>query len=99
MASTLARGFADDERAVFPNNSFDAANTAWAFRLHHALISTTQVRDDGVKRARFMGVLRYQNRPAVLVEGGFLSNTSDAASINSSDYRETLARALAEGLK
>lgn len=99
MASTLARGFADDERAVFPNNSFDAANIAWAFRLHHALIATTQARDDGVKRARFMGVLRYQNRPAVLVEGGFLSNTSDAANISSGDYRETLARALAEGLK
>ena len=99
MASTLARGFADDERAVFPNNSFDAANTAWAFRLHRALIATTQARDDGVKRARFMGVLRYQNRPAVLVEGGFLSNPSDAANISSSDYRETLARALADGLK
>jgi N-acetylmuramoyl-L-alanine amidase len=99
MTSTLARGFADDERAVFPNNSFDAANTAWAFRIHRALVATTQAHDDGVKRARFMGVLRYQNRPAVLVEGGFLSNPADAANINSSDYRETLARALAEGLK
>ena len=99
MASTLARGFADDERTVFPNNSFDAANTAWAFRLHHALVTTTQARDDGVKRARFMGVLRYQNRPAVLVEGGFLSNVSDAANISSGEYRELLARALAEGLK
>ena len=99
MTSTLARGFADDERAVFPNNSFDAANTAWAFRLHRSLVTTTQARDDGVKRARFMGVLRYQNRPAVLVEGGFLSNVADAANINSGDYRETLARALAEGLK
>ena len=99
MTSTLARGFADDERAVFPNNSFDAANTAWAFRIHRALVAATQAHDDGVKRARFMGVLRYQNRPAVLVEGGFLSNPADAANINSSDYRETLARALAEGLK
>lgn len=99
MASTLARGFADDERAVFPNNSFDAANTAWAYRLHRALIATTQARDDGVKRARFMSVLRYQNRPAVLVEGGFLSNPAEAASINSGEYREKLAHALAEGLK
>jgi N-acetylmuramoyl-L-alanine amidase len=99
MASTLARGFADDERAVFPNNAFDAANTAWAFRIHRSLVAATQARDDGVKRARFMGVLRYQNRPAVLVEGGFLSNAADAANISSGDYRETLARALAEGLK
>jgi N-acetylmuramoyl-L-alanine amidase len=99
MASTLVRGFADDERAVFPNNSFDAANTAWAYRLHRAMVATTQAHDDGLKRARFMGVLRYQNRPAVLIEGGFLSNTSDAANISNSDYRETLARAVAEGLK
>ncbi len=99
MASTLARGFVDDERAVFPNNSFDAANTAWAYRIHRSLVATTQAQDDGVKRARFMGVLRYQNRPAVLVEGGFLSNASDAANINSGEYRETLARALAEGLE
>jgi N-acetylmuramoyl-L-alanine amidase len=99
MTSTLARGFADDERAVFPNNAFDAANTAWAFRLHRSLVATTQARDDGVKRARFMSVLRYQNRPAVLIEGGFLSNVAEAANISSPEYRELLARALAEGLK
>ena len=99
MPSTLARGFADDERAIFPNNAFDTANLAWAFRIHRALVGQTHAHDDGVKRARFMSVLRYQNRPAVLVEGGFLSNARDAASIQSPAYRETLARALAEALK
>jgi len=46
-----------------------------------------------------MGVLRYQNRPAVLVEGGFLSNSRDAANIYSAAHREALAQAVADALK
>ena len=99
MPSTLARGFADNEHALFPNNVFDAANMVWAFRIHRALVSETREHDDGVKRARFMGVLRYQNRPSVLVEGGFLSNARDANHIDSLVYREALAKSLAEALK
>lgn len=99
MPSTLARGYADDERAVFPNNAFDPANMDWAMRIHRSLLSETHAHDDGIKRARFMGVLRYQNRPAVLVEGGFLSNNVEARMIDSAAYREQLAAALAAALK
>jgi len=99
MPSTLARGFSDDERAIFPNNAFDAENQAWAFHIHHALVTQTHEHDDGVKRARFMAVLRYQNRPAILVEGGFLSNGNDASNINSGSYRESLAQALTDAVK
>ena len=99
MPSTLVREFADDGRIIFPNNAWDAANMAWAHRIHRALLTQTAAHDDGVKRARFMGVLRYQNRPAVLVEGGFLSNAQDASDINSPAYRQSLAQALAQGLK
>ena len=99
MPSTLVRGYADDERAVFPNNAFDASNMQWAFRIHRSLLAQTQAHDDGIKRARFMGVLRYQNRPAILIEGGFLSNPRDAVNIDSGAYRELLAGAVAEALK
>ena len=99
MPSTLVRGYADDDRALFPNNAFDSLNMQWAFRIHRSLLAQTQARDDGIKRARFMGVLRHQNRPAVLVEGGFLSNPHDAANIQSGAYRELLARAVADALK
>jgi N-acetylmuramoyl-L-alanine amidase len=99
IPSTLVRGYSDDDRTVFPNNIFDAANTMWAFRIHRALVAETREHDDGIKRARFMGVLRYQNRPAVLVEGGFLSNPADTKSITSPFYRDRLATALAEALK
>jgi N-acetylmuramoyl-L-alanine amidase len=99
MPSTLVRGYADDERAQFPNNAFDAANLDWAMRIHRSLLSETHSHDDGIKRARFMGVLRYQNRPAVLVEGGFLSNGDEAANIGSAGFRERLAEAVANALK
>ncbi len=99
MPSTLARGYSDDERALFPNNSFDQPNAEWAFKIHRSLLAHTHAHDDGIKRARFMGVLRYQNRPAILVEGGFLSNQHDAANVSSAAYRETLASAVADALK
>ncbi len=99
MPSTLIRGYSDDERVAYPNNAFDAANLEWAFRIHRSVVKAARAHDDGVKRARFMGVLRYQNRPAVLVEGGFLSNAREAANIYSAAHRETLAQAVAEAIK
>jgi N-acetylmuramoyl-L-alanine amidase len=99
IPSTLLRGYTDDEQRIFPNNVFDAANLLWAFRMQQSLVKETGAHDDGVKRARFMGVLRYQNRPAVLMEGGFLSNARDAANIDSSAYRDKLASAVAAALK
>lgn len=97
--STLLRGYADDHRLVYPNNAFDRANIAWAFRFQQAMLNETKAMDDGVKRARFMSVLRYQNRPAVLIEGGFLSNPADLARIRTADYRETLAQAVVRALQ
>ena len=99
MPSTLIRDYTDNQQAIFPNNAFDIANAEWSYRIHDALLKATQSRDDGIKRARFMSVLRYQNRPAILVEGGFLSNGRDAANITSGTYRESLAQAIASALK
>jgi len=97
--STLSRGYADDSHSVFANNTFDAANTQFAYRIHRELLSSTHAVDNGIKRARFMSVLRYQSRPAVLVEGGFLSNVAEMDKIRSSKHRESLAQALAQALQ
>ena len=51
----------------------------------------------GVKRARFH-VLRNNVRPAVLVECGFLSNSSDASKARSASYRQRLADAIVRGI-
>jgi N-acetylmuramoyl-L-alanine amidase len=46
-----------------------------------------------------MTVLRGQSRPAVLIEGGYLTNPGEAQRIASSSYRQLLAEAVASGLQ
>jgi N-acetylmuramoyl-L-alanine amidase len=98
MPSNLTRGFKDDSALIFPNNSFDAENLQLAMQLHHALWKVNGHLDRGVRRARFLGVLQGQNRPAVLVEGGYLSNPREAREIADPAYREKLAEAVAQAL-
>ena len=98
MPSTLTRDYEDDVSRVFPNNAFDEENLQYAVRLHRAVLEGTGGSDRGVRRARFMVVLRGQNRPAVLVEGGYLSNLREAQSIADPEYRQKLAEAVAKAL-
>ena len=99
MPSTLTRGFADPWNENLPNNAFDAQNLQFAVRMHGALLRATGEEDRGVRRARFIGVLRGQKRPAILIEAGYLSNPREARLIESADYRQKLAEAFASALK
>ena len=96
--SNVTRGFEDDVRRVFPNNEFDSENILLASRLHQSLVKSSGRRDRGVRRARFMTVLREQRRPAVLVEGGFLSNTTEGNLILDPAYRQQMAVAICNAL-
>lgn len=98
LPSNLVRDDEDDVRQAHPNNLFDQQNVQLASRLHSSLLRSTGAVDRGVRRARFMAVLRYQNRPAVLVEGGYLSNTGEARRIATPEYRQALAEGVARGL-
>jgi N-acetylmuramoyl-L-alanine amidase len=98
MPSNLTRGFDDDPAIAYPNNAFDEENLQLAVRLHRALLGINGGEDRGVRRARFMGVLRGQNRPAVLLEGGFLSNPPEASRIADPAFRQKLAEAVAAAL-
>lgn len=55
------------------------------------------VKNRGVKSALFY-VLKGAHVPAILVEVGFISNSKDAASLESSYYRKKLAEALGSGI-
>jgi len=99
MPSNLTRGYDDDPSQVFPNNAFDAQNFQYALRLHRALLQANGNQDRGVRRARFLGVLRGQNRPAVLLEGGYLSNPQEARRIADPRYRQALAEAVAGAIE
>jgi N-acetylmuramoyl-L-alanine amidase len=97
-ASHLTRGFFDGPEQAFPNNAFDVENLQLACRVHRAVMEIPGNRDRGVRRARFLGVLRPQQRPAILIEGGYLSNPEEARRIATETYREALAEAVARAL-
>lgn len=99
MPSSLTRGYGDDAGQIFQNNVFDSENLKYAVRLHRALLEINGTVDRGVRRARFLGVLRGQRRPAVLVEGGYLSNPAEARRIADPAYRQLLAAAIARALE
>ena len=63
MSSHVTRGFTDDLKITLPNNEFDADNFLLAFDLHRAMLRKTGRKDRGVRRARFMTVLKDQKRP------------------------------------
>ena len=99
MPSTLTRGYGDSWSENFPNNAFDVQNLQLAVRLQGALLRATGMEDRGVCRARFIGVLHGQHRPAVLIEAGFLSNPGDARQIETPEFRQKLAQAVADALR
>jgi N-acetylmuramoyl-L-alanine amidase len=92
MPSTLVRYERDDPASLFPNNAFDAFNVRLAFRMQQSLLLATDATDRGVRRARFMTVLQGQHRPALLIEGGFLSDRKEALKIADPAYRKRLAQ-------
>ena len=99
MPSTLTRGYSDIWSENLPNNHFDAQNLQLAVRVQGALLHAMGLEDRGVRHSRFETVLRGQNRPAILVEGGYLSNPAEAKRIESGEYRQKLAEAVAGALK
>jgi N-acetylmuramoyl-L-alanine amidase len=98
MSSHLIREEVDLPELTWPNNQHDAFNLQLATRIHQELVRTTGRSDRGVRRARFMGVLKTQNRPAVLLEGGYLSNPEEAQLIAQPAFRQKLAEAVANAL-
>ena len=82
----------------FSGNNRDGENIALATAVHAMIMQgAAGMTDRGVKRARY-NVLRGINKPAILVEGGFLSNAADAFKLDSVDYRTTLAKMIAKGI-
>ena len=69
-----------------------------ASAIYHSLHgSSLTMFDRGLKRARF-AVLRATKMPAVLIEGGFLSNPGDAKRVASKDWRNKYSAAIATGI-
>ncbi|NET88596.1 MAG: N-acetylmuramoyl-L-alanine amidase [Kamptonema sp. SIO1D9] len=65
--------------------------------IHKNILQRLNVRDRGVRTARFY-VLRNSSMPAVLVETGFVTGREDAARLATSAYRDRMAEAIAAGI-
>ena len=96
---------ARDARAV-PGNIMGSASVALATAVHsRALLylndkrygNNFKIADRGIKHARF-NVLTGIKIPAILLEGGFLSNKTEAGKVNSNAYQTTLARAVVRAI-
>jgi N-acetylmuramoyl-L-alanine amidase len=70
---------------------------ALAGLIQDSLVVRTQSANRGTKAEQFF-VIANVRYPAVLVEGGFLTNKEDIAKIESQDYREQMATAIGEGI-
>lgn len=66
--------------------------------VQHSLVRHTRTLDRNAKFARFY-VIRNSTLPAILVEGGFVSNDRERERMKSGDFRESIARGVAEGIQ
>jgi N-acetylmuramoyl-L-alanine amidase len=65
--------------------------------IQEALVTRTQAVNRGTRSQQFY-VLTNVRHPAVLVEGGFLTNKDDVNKLANGDYREQIAAAISEGV-
>jgi N-acetylmuramoyl-L-alanine amidase len=65
--------------------------------IQQALVARTHAVNRGTKTQQFF-VLANVQHPAVLVEGGFISNKDDASKLGSVEYREEIAAAISDGI-
>ena len=75
----------------------DAPSLALSMSVHHSVVGHFSEVDRGIKRARF-AVLRLTKIPAILVEGGFLTERGESRLIAQSTWRAKLAQSIATGI-
>src|SRR5213078_2549451 len=81
-----------------PGSTFDAQSMALSACIYHSLLGHLPEYDRGIKRARF-AVLRLTKVPAVLIEGGFLTEKGECKLIAQKDWRTKLAHAIGVGIE
>ena len=80
-----------------PSNSPKLESQSLAGFIQQALVARTRSVDRGTQARQFF-VIANVTCPAVLVEAGFLTNKDDVSKLANEDYRDQLARAVADGI-
>src|SRR6266581_2655500 len=96
--STSDNAAAPSSLSMQPGSEVDAQSMALSVCIYHSLLGHIPQFDRGIKRARF-AVLRLTRVPAVLVEGGFLTERGECKLIAQKDWRARLAHAIGVGIE
>ncbi len=83
--------------ADLAGNNQDSENIALATAVHSRAIRSSGAIDRGIQRARF-SVLCTIRRPAILFEGGFVSNPEECRKMATSAYQSLLAHSICQGV-
>src|SRR5436190_8775601 len=96
--STSDSAVAPSALGTQPGSTVDAQSMALSACIYHSLLGHLPEYDRGIKRARF-AVLRLTKVPAVLIEGGFLTEKGECKLIAQKDWRARLAHAIGVGIE
>src|SRR5881397_2341041 len=96
--STSDSAVAPSALSTQPGGTVDAQSMALSACIYHSLLGHIPEYDRGIKRARF-AVLRLTKVPAVLIEGGFLTERGECRLISNKDWRAKLAAAIGVGIE
>jgi N-acetylmuramoyl-L-alanine amidase len=96
--STSDNAVAPSALSTQPGSAVDAQSMALSACIYHSLLGHLPEYDRGIKRARF-AVLRLTKVPAVLIEGGFLTEQGECKLIAQKDWRVRLAHAISVGIE
>ena len=80
-----------------PSNSPKPESQSLAGFIQEALVARTRSVDRGTQAKQFF-VIANVTSPAVLIEGGFITNKDELSKLVSEDYRDQLAAAVADGV-
>jgi len=84
-------------RHACPGNNQNSQNILLAQKVQRMILHGTGLEDRGLKRSRFQ-VLRDARMPAILIEGGFMTNPGDAKKIYDPKFRARMAQCIVDGI-
>ena len=80
-----------------PSSSPKPESQSLAGFIQEALVARTRSVDRGTQAKQFF-VIANVTSPAVLIEGGFITNKDELSRLSSEDYRDQIAAAVADGI-
>jgi N-acetylmuramoyl-L-alanine amidase len=78
-------------------NRNEQKSLLFAYQMEKSLALSLNAEDRGVRRARF-AVLRDATMPAILIEGGYMTNPLEGKKIYDAGYRKQMAAAIVRGI-